>query len=360
MIKLFKTKTLSKETWELAKKEGAVGLEIDCPTIISKSDDGKKYHAVFSTASQDRHGEIVYQNFDLKAFRKNPVYLDSHNYGSIENILGKVMGIKSGEVLEGDIEWALDNPKGLLAMKLADGGFLNTSSIGFIPKEFDEEGNITKSELLEISAVSVPANAEALFEKQNGDDTNGDEGDGENQDDNGEDGEDDSEKGGEEIDGGGEGNGDGKDDGTEPTDEELEKIEAEKAVKAEGDECQMDDGSMGEMHPNESGTMVCMPKAKEKAEGDECTLEDGSIGVMARDDAGALVCYPKAVKEGDKEKMIKAIKDAFDIEAKRRAEAREEAVNTIAKYVQKIKGDEEIKRNIFKNLREILSQDIAS
>jgi hypothetical protein len=40
------------------------------------------------------------------------------------------------------------------------------SSVGFIPKEFDDKGVILKSELLEVSAVSVPANPEALFEKK--------------------------------------------------------------------------------------------------------------------------------------------------------------------------------------------------
>jgi len=50
-------------------------------------------------------------------------------------------------------------------MRLAQGGFLSATSVGFIPLAFDADGNITKAELLEDSAVSVPANAEALFER---------------------------------------------------------------------------------------------------------------------------------------------------------------------------------------------------
>jgi HK97 family phage prohead protease len=158
--------TTHKELWEKVKAQGYDGLAISVETVLTKDADNK-FHAVFSTADEDRHRDIVEQNWDLKFYKKNPVYLDSHNYDSIENIIGRVSSIKVKDgILQGDIEFALDNPKGLLAFKLAEGGFLNASSVGFIPKEFSEEGNIAKSELLEISAVSVPANAHALFEKQ--------------------------------------------------------------------------------------------------------------------------------------------------------------------------------------------------
>ena len=157
--------TTHKEMWEKVKAKGYDGLCISCQTVLTKDADNK-FHAVFSTASEDRHGDVVEQSWDLKHFKKNPVYLDSHNYDSIENIIGRVNTIKVKDgALQGDIEFALDNPKGALAYKLAEKGFLNTSSVGFIPKAFSDKGNIIDSELLEISAVSVPANAEALFEK---------------------------------------------------------------------------------------------------------------------------------------------------------------------------------------------------
>lgn len=152
-----------KELWEKAKKEGYKGLTIQVKTDVTRAEENL-FHAVFSTAKEDRHGEIVFQNWDLKAFKKNPVYLDSHNYDGIEHILGRIDRIKSDKILEGDIVFALDNPKGLLAYNLTQKGFLNTSSVGFIPKEFDDNGNILSAELLEISAVSVPANAEALID----------------------------------------------------------------------------------------------------------------------------------------------------------------------------------------------------
>jgi hypothetical protein len=161
--------TTYKELWEKVQGE-AKGFTMTVPAEFQKTyqDDTvtNKFHVIMSTPALDRHGEIVYQNWELEAYNENPVYLDSHNYGSIEHIIGKVTSVLvQNQKLEGDVEFALENPKGMLAFKLALGGFLNANSVGFIPLDFDEQGNITKSHLLELSAVSVPANAEALFEK---------------------------------------------------------------------------------------------------------------------------------------------------------------------------------------------------
>ena len=157
-----------KELWDKVKDEHK-GIAMVVPTVFEKTyeEDAvtNRFHVVMSTAIEDRHGEIVYQNWQLDNFQKNPVFLDSHNYSSIEHILGKVHSTTATTQLEGDIEFALENPKGMLAFKLALGDFLNATSVGFIPKSFDEDGNITQAELLELSAVSVPANPQALLEK---------------------------------------------------------------------------------------------------------------------------------------------------------------------------------------------------
>lgn len=156
-----------KELWTKAQADGYDALNIVIPAEIKKADgdDDNLFHAVFSTDNEDRHYDVVKQDFDLKHFKKNPVFLDSHNYDSIVHILGAVKNIKQDKVLEGDIVFALMNPKGLLAREMAMAGFLNATSIGFIPKKFSDKGEILESELLEISAVSVPANPYALLEK---------------------------------------------------------------------------------------------------------------------------------------------------------------------------------------------------
>lgn len=154
-----------KEIWGKVK-DTHLGFALEVKTVFTKSAEDNRFKVVFSTDSEDRHLERVYQNFNLKNFKSNPIFLDSHNYSSIEHIIGRVEGIKVKDgVLQGEVVFALENPKGLLAYHLANGGFLGATSIGFIPLDFDDNGDITKSELLEISAVSVPANPEALFEK---------------------------------------------------------------------------------------------------------------------------------------------------------------------------------------------------
>jgi len=128
--------------------------------------------AIFSVAKEDRHGDVVMQDgWDLKNFKKNPVILNSHNYGDATEVIGKATNVKvvNGK-LEGKIIFAVnENPKAKIIFDLYAGGFLNAFSVGFIVKEFatNEKGItdysvITKAELLEVSAVSVPANAYAL------------------------------------------------------------------------------------------------------------------------------------------------------------------------------------------------------
>jgi HK97 family phage prohead protease len=154
-----------RDLWNKVKGEYS-GLSTEVITSFTKSEDKpSRYKVVFSTDDVDRHGDVVKQNFVLTHFKKNPVLLDSHNYGSIEHILGRVAKISAKGNLHGEVEFADMNPKGRLAQAMADAGFINATSIGFIPLDFDDKGNITKSELLEISLVSVPANAYALFEK---------------------------------------------------------------------------------------------------------------------------------------------------------------------------------------------------
>lgn len=193
------------QAWEKVKAEGYTALQAGFVTSFTKSEDSEnKFHAVLSDSLEDRHGDIVVQEWVLTNFKKNPVLLDSHDYWSIEKIIGKwaKIAVKDGK-LQGEIEFAVSNPLGLIAYNLAKDGFLNALSAGFIPLEFGEKGEIKKSELLEGSMVSVPANPRTLIEKG-----------------------------------------------------------MHKKSASEGEACEMPDGSMGEMHPNGDGEMVCMKPKK--------------------------------------------------------------------------------------------------
>jgi len=120
--------------------------------------------AVASTGSTDRDGEILDpKGWILKAFKKAPRLLWAHDSRQLP--IGKVTRIETDDKgrLVFDAEFA--ETENDFAKKVADlvrGGFLNTFSVGFRPLDFDRETDTYKKmELLEISMVNVPANAEA-------------------------------------------------------------------------------------------------------------------------------------------------------------------------------------------------------
>lgn len=125
---------------------------------------------IASDETVDRDGDIIRAaGWDLKNYKKNPVVLLGHDYGSLP--IGKAPGIKvDGKSLIAPVEFAREDSGGVgeTAFKLAKGGFLRGMSVGFkaIAKEEDEDvapGFIfTKQELYEVSIVTVPANPNAL------------------------------------------------------------------------------------------------------------------------------------------------------------------------------------------------------
>jgi HK97 family phage prohead protease len=130
---------------------------------------------VASTQDVDRHGDTVMQSgWDLKPYKKNPVIVDSHNYGSATEVIARAISTKiegKGKRAKLIQEWKFavnENPKAKIIFDLYAGGFLHASSVGFIPRKFAEKPDgsrdwfvIEEAELLEVSAVSVPANAYA-------------------------------------------------------------------------------------------------------------------------------------------------------------------------------------------------------
>ena len=121
------------------------------------------FKVVMTSSVKDRMGEIVLQEgVDIENYLKNPIVLFAHNYDELP--IGKIIKIDQQSdkmVGEGVFVSKEANPKAQQIRKLYDLGVLKAVSIGFIAKEW--EGNvITKSELLELSFVPVPANQDAL------------------------------------------------------------------------------------------------------------------------------------------------------------------------------------------------------
>jgi phage head maturation protease len=140
---------------------------------------------VASTATLDRYHEIIEPaGWRLDSYRRNPVFQNAHNYGDVIFTLGKavsteVRAIGAGQALCQRIQFAVDvNPMARIAYGLYKGGFLNAVSVGFIPLRWEDPNRrdgangtngepvprrrYLEQELLEVSAVAIPANPDAL------------------------------------------------------------------------------------------------------------------------------------------------------------------------------------------------------
>ncbi len=125
--------------------------------------------SLVSTASVDRMGDIIDQDgIDLKNYRKNPIVLWAHDYSQLP--IGKSLWIKKQDgALVSKMQFA-STAFAQEVFQLYKEGFLKAFSIGFVPKEYEpiDESKpygprrFLKSEMLEYSAVPVPANPEAL------------------------------------------------------------------------------------------------------------------------------------------------------------------------------------------------------
>mgnify|MGYP007071607982 CR=1 FL=1 len=125
------------------------------------TDVKEKLVAIASDESLDRHGErIAIKGWELGAYVKNPVLQWAHDY-SLPPI-GKAVNIRmDGQKLIFEPDFHGETELSKQVKTLFEKGYLKAFSVGFIPKEMD--GNtITKAELLEISAVPVPSNPNAL------------------------------------------------------------------------------------------------------------------------------------------------------------------------------------------------------
>lgn len=149
---------------------GAIHCEVRQPGDMP--DDMPMMDFIASDNSVDRYGESIDQNgWQLDNFRKNPVVPDSHDYSSVSKILGRATNVQVRDGrLTNRVEFAIVNPLGNLAYKMAQGGFIKSQSVGFIPLEWENglgadqpARTYKKQELLEISLVAVPANPGATI-----------------------------------------------------------------------------------------------------------------------------------------------------------------------------------------------------
>ena len=149
-------------------------------TAKSVNEEQHSVQAVFSHAQKDRAGDVLPPQVLLDGaenFRKNPVLLDSHAYGSVKNIIGRVEDLHAeGDALAGTAVYfcGKGNEAADWAFTLAKEG-LAAFSVGFRALDYEyitDKGadgrevvtgyRFKKAELLEISQAAVPCNPRAL------------------------------------------------------------------------------------------------------------------------------------------------------------------------------------------------------
>ena len=145
---------------------------------------------IASDETLDYYSEVIrVGGWKFTNFQKNAPFVDSHDYSTIEKLLGRVIDYKiaDGALVE-RVQWAKDIPDSLasLGWKLVEGGFLKAVSVGFyatkIATRFDadkagwlaqlkelglhEEDGIravyVEQEQIELSACIIGANPNAL------------------------------------------------------------------------------------------------------------------------------------------------------------------------------------------------------
>jgi HK97 family phage major capsid protein len=152
---------------------------------------------VASDETLDSYREVIRaRGWRFDNFRKNSPFVDSHNYSSFEFLVGHVIdfGTRGRQLIE-RVKWAIDvpdNPRAKLGWKMTESGYLKAVSVGFWPeitvtrydqdpteyrKQLQELGLdklpeskqpraiYTQQQQIELSAVVIGANPNALLEK---------------------------------------------------------------------------------------------------------------------------------------------------------------------------------------------------
>ena len=128
---------------------------------------------IASEESPDRMGDVISsEGWKLDNFRKNPVFMLSHNHAGLP--IGTVPDVRvDGKQLLSAVEFDKGDPEAMLVRGKYERGVMRAVSVGFRALSFEDrvdtqgKGGLLfkESELLEISAVAVPAHPGALMRR---------------------------------------------------------------------------------------------------------------------------------------------------------------------------------------------------
>jgi hypothetical protein len=299
-------------TAELAADIRAHLKSLDFKTIekLRKAkDENGSFDVIISTEDLDRSGEIVRQNgWELENYKNNPIVLWSHDYYSLpigictETYETTHNGVPAtgakGVFYPADINPLAQQIRRMYEFGVKSGmGVGCTTSVGFIPKEFDNENGriITRAELLEFSFVPIPANQgvgpaegrKLTFQeaKELGLDVA-------------------------EL----------RVKGIEFVEAEEKGEEPDKKEAQAGDSCQMDDGSPGTLGADADGNLVCQPVADKSAEAGK-PLQKKLLKAVGEEHARHTGEVEKALDEFREKAVVEDQPDMNDDDEKKKAKA---------------------------------------
>ena len=166
--------TLFAKSNDLLYKETMIVKFLEISKDTGSSEDRVSF--VASTETPDRYGDIIsVKGWSLEAYKRNPIVILNHDSSSLPIAKGNVH-IRNGQLLI-DVEFDMDDPLAANVARKAKNGFINAVSVGFQPLEsvlrreldpknpmYGTKGQYFKrSELLEVSIVTIPANSEATM-----------------------------------------------------------------------------------------------------------------------------------------------------------------------------------------------------
>lgn len=112
---------------------------------------------VASDETLDAYREVIRANgWRFTNFKNNAPFVDSHNYDTIDNLVGRVIDFKvEVDKLIERVQWAIDVPSNLLAIKgwqMTEAGYLKAVSVGFQPIDWvtNSDGEEWKKQLSEL------------------------------------------------------------------------------------------------------------------------------------------------------------------------------------------------------------------
>lgn len=127
----------------------------------------KKYKVILIDSSVNRYGyRIAPSGVHLSNYAKNPVLLVDHLRGA-QNVIGSCRAYLENGILYGELEFDPNDAFALQIESKFDNGYLNAVSVWIEPTKVLEAigGELMKvleSELLEVSIVDIPGNANSV------------------------------------------------------------------------------------------------------------------------------------------------------------------------------------------------------